>query len=82
LLFARCCLFSILAATLHNWRPLLHLQSEDAPCCGDMVEVMGEWRKLYDEELCDLYSSPSINRIIKLRRMMGCSTNGGEEERV
>jgi hypothetical protein len=25
------------------------------------------WRKLHNEELHDLYSSPSINRIIKLR---------------
>jgi hypothetical protein len=32
-------------------------------------EVTGEWRKLHDEELRDLYSSPSILRIIKLRRM-------------
>jgi hypothetical protein len=32
-------------------------------------EVMGEWRKLHNEELRDLYSSPSIIRIIKLRRM-------------
>jgi hypothetical protein len=28
-------------------------------------EVMGEWRKLHDEELRELYSSPSIIRIIK-----------------
>jgi hypothetical protein len=30
---------------------------------------MGEWRKLYNKELHDLYSSPSIIRIIKSRRM-------------
>jgi hypothetical protein len=32
-------------------------------------EVTREWRKLHNEELRDLYSSPSIIRIIKLRRM-------------
>jgi hypothetical protein len=32
-------------------------------------EVTGEWRKLHNEELHDLYSSPSIVRIIKARRM-------------
>jgi hypothetical protein len=32
-------------------------------------EVAGEWRKLHNEELHDLYSSPSIIRIIKARRM-------------
>jgi hypothetical protein len=32
-------------------------------------EVTGEWRKLYNEELRDLYSSPSIIRIIKSRKM-------------
>jgi hypothetical protein len=31
--------------------------------------VTGGWRKLHDEELCDFYSSPSIIRIIKSRRM-------------
>jgi hypothetical protein len=31
--------------------------------------VTGEWRKLHKEELRDLYSSPSIIRIIKSRRM-------------
>jgi hypothetical protein len=31
-------------------------------------EVTGEWRTLHNEGLSDLYSSPSIIRIIKLRR--------------
>jgi hypothetical protein len=32
-------------------------------------EVTGGWRKLHEEELRDLYSSPSVIRIIKSRRM-------------
>jgi hypothetical protein len=31
--------------------------------------VTGEWRKLHNEELHDLYSLPSLIRIIKSRRM-------------
>jgi hypothetical protein len=57
-------------------------------------EVTGH-RKLHNEELHNLYSSPNILRMIKSRRMrwaghvarmweveMGraCSTNGGEEK--
>jgi hypothetical protein len=32
-------------------------------------EVIGGWRKLYNDELHNLYCSPSIIRIIKSRRM-------------
>jgi len=32
-------------------------------------EVTGEWRKLHNEELNDLYSSPNIVRVMKPKRM-------------
>jgi hypothetical protein len=32
-------------------------------------EVTGKWRKLHNEDLHDLYSSPNIVRVIKSRRM-------------
>jgi hypothetical protein len=32
-------------------------------------KVTGDWRKLHNEELNDLYSSPTILRMIKSRRM-------------
>jgi hypothetical protein len=39
-------------------------------------KVTGDWRKLHKEELHNLYSSPNITTMIKLRRMDGtCSTH-------
>ena len=32
-------------------------------------EIREEFRKLHNEELCDLYSSPNIVRVIKSRRL-------------
>ena len=32
-------------------------------------EATGEWRKLHNEELNDLYSLPSIVQVVKWRRM-------------
>ena len=32
-------------------------------------EVTGKWRKLHNEELKDLYSSPSVVQVVKSRRM-------------
>jgi hypothetical protein len=48
-------------------------------------EVTGEWRKLPEKELHDLYSSPSIIKIIKARRMRWAwhvARMGEEEQRV
>ena len=48
-------------------------------------EVTREWRNLHNEELNDLYSSPSIFRVIKLRRMRWAghvARFGGEERRM
>jgi hypothetical protein len=46
-------------------------------------EVMGEWRKLHNEELHNLYSSPDIIRQIKANEMGGpCGTHGRVEKSV
>ena len=46
-------------------------------------KVTGDWRKLHNKELNDLYSSPNIVRVIEKNEMgRACSTYGGKERRV
>jgi hypothetical protein len=45
-------------------------------------EVTGEWRKLHNEELHDLYSSSRIIRLIKSRRWLGHVARIGENWNV
>jgi hypothetical protein len=47
-------------------------------------EVIGEWRKLHNEELHNLYSSPNIIRQMKLRQMrwVGHVAHMGEERKL
>ena len=33
------------------------------------MDLRGEWRKLHNEELNDLYSLPNIVRVVKSKRM-------------
>jgi hypothetical protein len=47
-------------------------------------EVTGDWRKLYNEELRDLYTSPSTynwNNEVEDEMGGACSTNGREGDR-
>jgi hypothetical protein len=46
-------------------------------------DVMGEWRKLHNEELHNMYCSPNIIRMMKSRRMRWAghmAQIGGEKE--
>jgi hypothetical protein len=47
---------------------------------GPKRDEDGSWRKLHNDKLHGLYSSPNIVRVIKSRRMgWTCGTHGGRE---
>jgi transcription termination factor 2 len=45
-------------------------------------EVTGEWRKLHNEKLNDLYSLPNIVRVVKSRRMRWAGHVARMEENI
>jgi hypothetical protein len=45
-------------------------------------EVTGEWRKLHNEELHNLYSSPDIIRQVKANEVGGAYSTHGRGERI
>jgi len=65
------------------WRPWPTLdRSATGKKKGD--EVTGEWRKIHNEELYHLYSSPYISggKIKKNEMGRACSAYGGQEGRI
>jgi hypothetical protein len=57
-------------------------QGAEEHICTKRDEVVGEWRKLHNEEIPDLYSSPN-NKVGENEEMGGaCSPNGGKEKCV
>jgi hypothetical protein len=66
--------------TLREEHGLRVLENRVLRICGPKRdEVTGRWRNLHNDDLRDLYSSPSVEE----GEMGGaCSTNGGEDERV
>jgi len=79
------CLFSILAATLHIWRPFVHPQSEDVQYCGDrdpLITVLKlnlifytEERKICFDFLCQFCLKHLILSSIERRIIIGLNVD-------
>jgi hypothetical protein len=64
-----CNLFSYSHRTLDNWKFNFLMFSSLRKIFGPKREEDGSCRKLHNDELHDLYSSPNIVRVIESRRM-------------
>ena len=77
------CLYQHFFSTLsHKRRDVREKVVEPKMCV--VISLSGEWRKLHNEELSDLYSLPYIVRVVKSRRMRwaGHVARMGEERVV
>jgi hypothetical protein len=55
--------------TIRILKDILQYQELRRIFCPKRDEVTGDWRRLHNEELHSVYSSPNIIRMIKSRRM-------------
>jgi hypothetical protein len=65
----RCALLNQLQVTISNSKSTTRNRVLRKVFGPKRDEVTGEWRKLHNEELNDLYSLPNSVRVVKSRRM-------------
>jgi len=67
---AICCLFCVgVKLGLSQWGRVFEGRVLREIFGAEKEEVTGDWRKVRNEELHDLYCSPGVIRVITLRRM-------------
>jgi hypothetical protein len=60
-----CGTWSLTLREEHSWREFRRIFGRKR----EVVVIMGGWRRLHNEELCNLCASPNITRVIKSRKM-------------